>query len=93
MREQFLRGGPTEGLRDGYALSSNGAAAAAFGGSSTRGRGNREHGRAGGQAGAAFKRAPAGSGVRRAMARGLRAQPTVDARRTRVGRFLKTVAL
>ena len=50
MRERFLLGGPAKDLRDGDAHSSNGAAAAALGGSSTRERGNREQGRVGGQA-------------------------------------------
>jgi len=50
VRERFLQGGPAEELRDGDAHNSNGAAAAALGGSSTRERGNREQGRVGGQA-------------------------------------------
>ena len=81
MLERFLRGGPAEELRDGDAHSSNGAAAAALGGSSMRERGNREQGRVGGQAhggahvmaGRARASAARGSAIRRPATRGAHA--------------------
>ena len=78
-REQFLRGGPAKGLRDGEQWRSGSSAAAALrlsgvgegGGNKSEWRGRRMR----------LQVENIGSGFRPATARGLGGQPAVDARR------------